>query len=284
MSDKEYFTGFAWAVGKAFKDALASCHFEQGDVLYDTPKAYEGTWSDALQHLKFSIQVKFPPGGTKTQREQDVDSIFENNWRQRVEVDLWEYPSKKKRSVVTTQGRLYMTLWEGELSFLNLGTPEPPVPTLPREALKELAAAEKYVVQKYGKADCIPPSVSLCPMTRRERFYERKGEKLRVCLKGEFPFRLDYVLPRELGLPKASSYLPTLNIACFIIDTSETNRVYSCLKSALYSRAGKQTGADRFRLEVHGCMVPGTDDRNRRVHDSGTDMLDLWSTDKEPLG
>lgn len=43
MANKDYFNCFAWALPMAFKEPLASCCFEQGDILYDTPKAYEGT-------------------------------------------------------------------------------------------------------------------------------------------------------------------------------------------------------------------------------------------------
>ncbi len=281
MSEKEYFTGFAWAVRKAFRDALASCHFEQGDVLYDTRQAYAGTWSHALQHLNHSIQIRFPLSGAKAQKSQDVDSVFENNWRQRVELDLWEYPSKAKQSIVTTQGRLYMTLWKGDLSFLHLATPEPPVPTLPREALKELASVEKCVIQRYGKDDRPAPICFLVPYDETRDILREKREKIESCLKGEFQFRVDDVLPRDLGLSKASSYLPTLSIACFVIDTSETDHVYSCLKSALYSRAGKRTGRERFRLEVHGCMVPGVGKPDKGNEESPLYRPDLFQPAKE---
>ena len=75
MINKDYFTCFDWAVPKAFKEPLASCRFEQGDILYDTPKAYEGTWADALQHLRFSIQIKSPARGTTSRLEKDADFI-----------------------------------------------------------------------------------------------------------------------------------------------------------------------------------------------------------------
>lgn len=38
-----------WVQGRNFS-------FKKGDVIYDTPKAYE-EWSEALKHIKYSIQV-----------------------------------------------------------------------------------------------------------------------------------------------------------------------------------------------------------------------------------
>lgn len=70
--------GWAFAVGKHYRDALdikltprateegeqeevwtqGDCYsFRAGDVLYDTPQAYQGTWQDALQHIRVAVQV-----------------------------------------------------------------------------------------------------------------------------------------------------------------------------------------------------------------------------------
>jgi len=44
LDPPDYFDGFSWALPNAFADALALCRFEQGDMLYDTRRAYEGEW------------------------------------------------------------------------------------------------------------------------------------------------------------------------------------------------------------------------------------------------
>ena len=56
----DYFSGFAWAVPKAFSDAIALCRFEEGDVLYDTKSAYEKEWDDAKSNIKYFLQVRYP--------------------------------------------------------------------------------------------------------------------------------------------------------------------------------------------------------------------------------
>jgi hypothetical protein len=70
----EYFDGFNWAVPVAFAEPLAACRFEQGDILYDTRRAYEGSWGDALPHIKYSIQVKSPMRGPSTKSEKEEES------------------------------------------------------------------------------------------------------------------------------------------------------------------------------------------------------------------
>ncbi len=41
MVEMELYSGFAWAVPKAFGSALHGCRFEQGDVLYSDASAYD---------------------------------------------------------------------------------------------------------------------------------------------------------------------------------------------------------------------------------------------------
>lgn len=264
MSDKEYFKCFAWALPMAFREPLASCRFEQGDILYNTPKAYEGTWADALQHLSFSMQIKSPARGSTTKIEKDADFIFSENWRQPVVLDLTEYPSKKIRSITTTQGRLYTALWKDDLSILNSDTPEPPVPILSREVLKELSLTDGVIFQKVAH-DVAKPVIFFMPFDETRDILRAKRQKVEACLKQEFQVHLRLVEPEELSLANARYYVPTLKIACFIMNTSEINKVYSCLKSALYVPAKiKKTDAERFRLEAHGSLHPKIDQPTKK--------------------
>jgi len=206
--NEDFFSCFAWALPKAFKDPIVSCCFEQGDVLYDTPKAYEGTWADALQHL------------------------------------------------TTTQGRLYTALWKGNLTILDLGTPEPPVPILPRDVLKYLPSAEPAVLQKYAK-NLTHPIVFLMPFDETRSLFREKRQKIENRLRQDFSYQLHLATPQELGLSEARDYMPTLEIACFTLDTPERGKVYECLKSALYVPSKeRKANIDRFRLETHGCLCP----------------------------
>ena len=40
-----------------FRESIAHGAFREGDTIYDTPLAYEGTWSDALRHINVAFQI-----------------------------------------------------------------------------------------------------------------------------------------------------------------------------------------------------------------------------------
>ncbi len=67
-----FFSNFTWAVPKAFSDAVASCRFEEGDMLYDTPKAYEVDWEDAIKCTTHFLQVKFTAHAVPVEGKKSV--------------------------------------------------------------------------------------------------------------------------------------------------------------------------------------------------------------------
>ena len=261
MPDKEndeFYTGFVWAVRKAFREPLASCRFEQGDILYDTRKAYEGTWGDALNHLRFSIQINSPMRGITSKNKQDEDSVFADNWKQKIELDLVEYPSKKTRFVTSTQGRLYTTLWKGNISQLEDGTLEPPVPKLAKDALKalkDIPFTSNIFVQKCSK-DFRNPIIFIMPSDETNEILRIKLQKVETHLK-KFQSKMLLGDPEELGLPNAKEYVPTAKLACFIMDSIDQEELKAKLKEALYVKSeDKKTNKERFRLKAHGYLHP----------------------------
>jgi len=59
-----YAAGWAMCIPECFKGSLKTKTFAAGDVFYDTPKAYKGTWAEALKYIQLSIQIQsFSPDG-----------------------------------------------------------------------------------------------------------------------------------------------------------------------------------------------------------------------------
>lgn len=50
--------GWHMAVPEAFKDALKRRRFDEGDVFYDSAKAYELPWAEALRHIGLAVQIR----------------------------------------------------------------------------------------------------------------------------------------------------------------------------------------------------------------------------------
>jgi hypothetical protein len=57
-----YAEGTVMAVPLCFRSALEKERFDRGDTFYDTRKAYEGTWAQAITHLSYGLQVTSFPG------------------------------------------------------------------------------------------------------------------------------------------------------------------------------------------------------------------------------
>jgi hypothetical protein len=53
---------FAFCVPVCFEGSISQRNFQVGDILYDTPNAYE-VWSTALQHIRYALQVNSATAG-----------------------------------------------------------------------------------------------------------------------------------------------------------------------------------------------------------------------------
>ena len=127
LDPPDYFDGFSWALPNAFADALALCRFEQGDMLYDTRRAYEGEWASAVRHIKHRVEVTFPLRGGGARSSDSEDSAFEDNWNSKVVIRLVDHRESREREVTTTQGNLYSLLWRGDLAVLDGQSSSPPL-------------------------------------------------------------------------------------------------------------------------------------------------------------
>ncbi len=250
----EFFDGFSWAVPTAFAETLAACRFEQGDVLYDTRRAYEGTWGQARPHVSHSIQVKLPLRRTGTKSEKAEESIFTDNWNMTVEFNLTDHRAGKTRAITTTQGRLYTLLWKGDLSSIVAKSPSPTVPTLPMDILRDLPKALDHVRGRL-------PEVSnggvifLMPFDLTRQLLRSKFRKVEAEL-AQFEADMCLVSPSDAGLESEKGFAPTVSIACFMVQSAPVNDVEKALKQALYMPAkNKKTAVERFRLGAHGHLA-----------------------------
>lgn len=249
----DFFDGFSWAVPSAFADPLAACRFEQGDILYDARRAYEGTWGEALPHITHSVQVKSPLRGTGTKTEKEEESVFTDNWNMRVVFTLTDHKENQTREVSTTQGRLYSLLWKGDLHYIDNDAPSPPVPTLAMQILRDLPGATDHVKKSVIRgAENI--TVFLMPYDRTQQLLRTKFRKVQDSLKG-FKMRICFVSPVEAGLPSKTDFAPTVSIACFCLQDTPERTVEQALKKALYTPAkDKKTDKEQFRITAHGYL------------------------------
>lgn len=249
----EFFDGFSWAVPLAFADPLAACRFEQGDILYNTRRAYEGAWGEALPHITYSVQVKFPSRGTGTKTGKEEDSVFTDNWNMTIVFSFTDHKENKTREVTTTQGRLYSLLWKGDLHVIDKDAPPPPVPMLAMQILSDLPSAiyhVKKIVLKGEASNC----VFLMPYDRTRLLLKTKFQKVEDSLKG-FKTQICFVSPSEAELASETGFAPTVSIACFCVHGTPYSEIEQALKKALYTPSkDKKTDKEGYRITAHGYL------------------------------
>lgn len=274
----EFFNGFKWPIPKAFAPALAVCRFEIGDILYDSQEAYrQPTCSDALPHLTYSLQVKYPIAtrtalNTESTLEAD-DTIktgkFNQNWYSPVELELTDYENNKKVTFIkTTQGRLYSFLWKGDINILDKTTQEPEIPQTPKEAKKELELCSQHL-RKVFLEGMDKPNLFLIAYDSVNETALSKYRDVDTELKRNFQVVHRVYTTQDLGLDDGDYYLPTTVVACFAIDSGAPEKIRDVLKETLWPAdrkpscdfstflmRDKSQTATSFKLNNHGLFCP----------------------------
>ena len=244
----EFFSGFKWAVPIAFSETLSLCRFEQGDTLYDTPKAYDDEWGKASQHIEYYIQVQYPDRVTGVATEIEP-RVFAKNWNSEVRLDLYKRLEKVGVGQIrTTQGRLYTTLWKGNLSFMEHNSEAPQLPISVQRVTDKL---DETAERARNLSNCYPIFVmarDLSNAVSREK-YSKVLWKLKNHLAGE-PKIMN---PQSAGLSDWAIIAPTIDIAFFASNGISADELHNLIKEAVYVPA-KDAKKEMFRIKAHGII------------------------------
>jgi hypothetical protein len=246
----DFFPNFKWAVPHAFGDALAVCRFEQGDILYDTPLAYQGTWGESEKHINYSIQINHPPRSLASKVDTEMESAFASNWRSKVVFELYNHKDKSSKVVETTQGNLYRMLWNGNLE-LN-GEDEVSPPRQAMQLLEELPVLDKWIC-KIPKYQGHNGGYFLLPFDKTSKILNEKHRKLLAHL-GSHLVSHELISMKHIKI--SAEYVPTSEFAIFLIsNTSSEGEVIEAIKKAFYRPAkDSKSGKDFFKVKSHGLL------------------------------
>jgi len=280
--------GFAWAVPVAFSGPVSSCRFEQGDVLHLSRAGY-GDWSGGVPGPW--LQVLDPPRSARAASGAADAGRFAASWGSPVEIELDEGEGAPTRRLTTTQGRLFTTLWRGDLAALEAMTPPEP-PMLQGELQRALEAALPTVREalasggRRGSAKAKRDASALLFVASLDcaaDASQAKAETIFSALASRFEVQLHDASPEALGLPEAERAHPALRVRALRIDGADEAGVTEALKAVLYSPGVKSKGSapgaqptastpgakskgsdegeatarkDRFSLARHGLLVP----------------------------
>ncbi len=243
-----YFDGFAWAVPKAFAPAVSVYRFEQGDVLHRT-RAGDAPLAGRIGADLTAIQIRQPPrSGRVLPGEFEGDRRLAN-WQSEVELELVDLASGRSELRTTTQGRLLMTLWQGELDWLDTTREGPVLPRSARELLQALREG----------AATLPPTESPGPSGSGVRFvFVVDLSSDASCAKAaavedalETIGKIERVdrRPEPLGGAGAEPFHPTLVVRALVVRGATEEGAEAALKRVLYAGSGD---AERFQIARHG--------------------------------
>jgi hypothetical protein len=248
-----FLEGFAWAVPEAFAQAVAECWFSRGDMLYDSPKAYEGPWGEARKHFRYALQVRLCSASTPASIGAGPADVFNQNWACPVEVDLTLVQSGETRAIKTTQGHLYTLLWKGMPSSGDWDTRAIRKPLRTAEADKALESVAEKCRELAGARDRISFLMAHDPTNP---ISAEKAKTVRQVLQSTFSCSEKSLLPEAVNAPSFADYAPTVRFEIFSVK-GDRDAIHDALKSVLYvPTKNKKTDRESFKLRAHGLLLP----------------------------
>lgn len=242
---KNKIDGFEWHLPFSYKDSIAQCKFEQGDVIYKN-ELLDKTWGEQKVGIDFLIQVKSPTR-TITVTKGDLD-IFNSNWNTKIVFEK-VYPNNlsSNKVIETTQGAFFSFLWKNDENLLYETNLKPVISTLRPKYINAEFIKSKIPSGSTGFA-IIADSVSDLIISKRIAINKILNEnfncysKLYSCTEA--------IINNALNESPNSGFNPTLGVELFIINSQDIVKITEEIKKVLFK--GKK---DQFSIQTHGLLI-----------------------------
>jgi hypothetical protein len=237
--------GFKWTLSSAYKDSVAQCKFEQGDVIYKT-KTTGKNWGEEKKEIDFMVQVKSPTRSINS-TNGDMD-VFGSNWNTKIVFEK-VYPNDltSNKVIETTQGAFFSFLWKDDEALLSANDLKPCLTSIRPKHINSDFIKSKVPTGSTGFA-IITDSVS-------DLLISKKSDVIKV-LKESFSYYSKTFTCKEAILNSAldefpnSGFSPTLSVELFVINSQDTNKIIEEIKRVLFK--GKK---DQFSIQSHGLLI-----------------------------
>ncbi len=260
-----FFEGLAWAVPIAFAGALGSYRFEQGDVLHRSRDAYDsGSAPRAAAQPAMALQILAPPRSGRGALPEAEGDRRRASFESELTLSVVDLATGRRREHVTTQGRLLMTLWRGELGWIEGEGEAPSMPLGARELagrLEALGPIFRAALEAEGVASP-EGSLFLFVVDLASDASRVKAQAIHEAFAGvDGAVSLDLDPPR-LGLEDADRFHPALVVRGLALPGASADTVTRALRGALYGggavgEAPEAEGSpDRFSVARHGLLTP----------------------------
>lgn len=235
--------GFEWYLPLCFKDCIAQCKFEQGDIIYkNKPKGL--SWADEIKDIDFLVQVKSPTRSNSSL--VDNLDVFRTNWNTKIVFEKI-YPNDKNQNklIETTQGNFFTFLWKNDETIFSNNIIIPPVLTSISSKHIKSEFIKSQIPSNWSGFVTIADSVNNLIISKRNSISEVLMKNFNT---QSLIFKVDEAVDIEnFDNKNNSGFSPTLGVELFLIETDNLENVQELLKSILFKGL-----KDRFNITVHG--------------------------------
>lgn len=243
MKETDKYNGLRWYLPPYFKDSLAKCKFEQGTIIYKD-KPVGKNWGEEIEHIDYLIQIQYPPS-TMSSGSGD-ESVIESNWESVVEFEKFYPKTKIKKTIKTTQGRLFTFLWKDTPEIFNSNEKLlPPLFKLTNKNINENFVKNQIPENNIGFAFIYNPIndilISKLNLIKQKALLDFKIE--------EFTFSVDEACI-NINTEGTCCVYPLFNVKLLIFNTSNIEEINELIRSVVY----KGTKGN-FSINSHGLLI-----------------------------
>lgn len=242
---KNKIQGFEWFLPLVYKDSLAQCKFEQGDVIYKNK--LDGTnWGEEKLKIEYLIQVKSPTRAINTAKG-DLD-VFSSNWNTKIIFEkIFPNDATLNETIETTQGSLYHFLWKNNENILFQSDLKPCITSIRPKYINSAFISSK-IPKGFSGFAIITDSVSNLLNSKRDEIYKILNENF-ICKSEIYLFNqaINIIAIKE---NIDSKFSPTLGVELFIIDSQDSSSIIELIKTKLFK--GKK---NQFKINTHGLLI-----------------------------
>lgn len=259
-----FFEAMVWPVPIAFAGAIVAMRFEQGDVLYRDPRAYDALEGRIPKGLS-AIQVLLPKRSARATASEFEGDRRRASWQSEVTIELIDLARGQTETRVITQGKLAMAIFRGDDDWLETECEAPPMPRSARALQRRLdETLSSFDARQTAKRGCrfvfavdVASDVSRTKAAGVEEALRASGAVERIELSAG-----------DAGIEDAETYHPTAVVRCLVMPNRTTEAVLPILRGRLYGRASEKLSEseksdesedrektlDRFSVERHGIL------------------------------
>jgi len=265
---KNKIDGFEWYLPLAYRDSVAQCKFEQGDMIY-RHELPDKSWGEQIRDIDFLIQVKSPTR-TITTTTEDLD-VFDSNWNSKVVFEkLYPNNHNSNKVIETTQGKLFTFLWKNDETVFNDGEHILPAltsgrlrPVKPKPKKNDLDSDDLKTIGWINVefiTSIVPIGFSgfAILVDTVSNLMTNKRNVVTDILKKEFTysskiFDCENAITLDAKQERPSlGFIPTLSVELFLFHSKDVNKIKDELKKSLFKQK-KERGV--FSISNHGLFI-----------------------------